>query len=452
MRILDRSFILAAVSAAALTAGTASVQAGSFSIRAGQSAEGLGLSFAGAASGGIGLGSIGFNPATITMFPGRHSQVNGTYILPQAEFEPLDALTIGTSQRFGVSPNSGDIGLGGAFVPASYSAFQINERLWVGIATGAPFGLNSKPDVQQFGGQVYGTSSKVRTLSAAPTIGYKVTDWLSIGASVQVQYFKTTLKQALTPAFNSPRTILEGDDTSVGWRVGATITPFTGTTIGLAYRSSIRHTLDGSFVAPARLNAVVNAFDNPISANLNLPDFVTFSLSQQITPDLQAHFTAEWENWSRFRRIPVVLKNAGVPLTGLNFEYDDGWFFSGGLEYQVRPGLIVRGGIGYELSPVNDRVRTVRISDNDRLWLSAGLGYQVTQQLRLDVSYSHLFVKDAPVFLNATSGNPSFNPAVPVPYNAEAKPSIDIVSASLTYRWDTPAAAAVPVAPIVRKY
>jgi len=455
MRIVNRTSTLAAVSLAALTAGAAllgagSAQASSFAIRAGQSAEGLGLSYAGGASGGIGLGSMAWNPATITMFPGRNSQFNATYILPQAEFEPLDPLTIGTSARFGVSPSSGDVGLDGAFVPASYSNWQLTDRLFVGLTSGAPFGLRSKPEIQNFGGQIYGRSSTVRTITVAPTVGYRLTDWLSIGAALQIQYFKTDLKQALTPAAGSPNTILRGDDIAVGYRLGFTVNPWQGGSIGVGYRSSIRHTLEGEFIAPARLNALIGEGDNPIRASLNLPDSITVGFSQVINPQLQVHLGAEWTNWSRFRRIPIVLESVGRPFTSLNFEYDDSWYFSAGVEYAVTPALTVRGGVGYELSAVNDRVRTVRISDNDRLWLSAGIGYQATEKLRLDVSYAHLFVKDAPVFLNPTSGNPSFNPQVPVVYNAVAKPSIDIVSASLTYRWDNPAVAIA--APIVTKY
>ena len=72
--------------AALLAAGAAS--ASSFAIRSGQSAEGLGMAYAGAASGGIGLGSMAWNPATITMFPGRNSQWNFTYLKANGDYQP----------------------------------------------------------------------------------------------------------------------------------------------------------------------------------------------------------------------------------------------------------------------------------------------------------------------------------------------------------------------------
>lgn len=427
---------------ALLAAGAAS--AGSFAIRSGQSAEGLGMAYAGAASGGIGMGSMAWNPATITMFPGRNSQWNFTYIGANAEYEPTSATRVlvapGVSvpnTAVGGSPfGTGNIGGNGAFVPASYFAWQLTDRFWVGLTTGAPFGLRSKTD-DYHAAQTYGRSAKVRTINIAPTIGYKVNDWLSIGAALQGQYIKTTLKQATGVTAVAPSAILDGDSIDFGYRIGVTLTPWQGTTIGLAYRSSIRQTLDGDFQTPLGII--------PIKASLNLPDSVVFGVSQVVNEQWQVHAGVEWTNWSRFNRIGIINKLSGLPVTSLNFEYDDSWFFTVGAEYKWNRDLTLRAGIGYELSPVNDRNRTVFISDNDRLWLAAGASYQVTEKLKLDVGYSFIKVKEASV--NYSGTHPQQGPVL---YTAKADPYIHIVSAGLTYRWDNPAEV-IPVRPVVRK-
>jgi long-chain fatty acid transport protein len=412
-------------------------QASSFSLRSGQGAEGLGMAYAGAASGGTGMSSMAWNPSTITMFPGRNSNWNFTYIYPQAAYE-IDARTIGNSTAVGGVPiGTGNIGGNGSFVPASYSAWQLSDRFWIGVTTGSPWGLRSKPENQSYAGQIYGRSSKVTSINITPTAGFKVNDWLAIGAGVQLQSFKAVLKQGLGVGFGAPASILEGDSFSAGYRLGATITPWQGGTFGVGYRSSIRHELDGNFTTPIPLSGLVGAGSSPIKANLNLPDSVVVGLSQQLNDQWQMHLGAEWTNWSRFRRIPVVLKQFGVPLSSLNFEYDDSWYFSGGLEYAYSPEWTFRAGVGYELSAVSDRVRNVRISDNDRLWTSIGASYQWSQKLKIDVGYSHLFVKDAPV--NIGPGHPDYNPVRPIIFSGVAKPSVDIVSVGLTYRWDDPA-------------
>lgn len=459
MSLNIRSLALAAVSAATIMAAN-SAHASSFYIRTGQSAEGLGMQFSGAAAGGIGLGSIGWNPATITMFPGRNSQLNGTYLLPRAEYDLertnlLPILVPGPGAAlYGTRAGSGEIGGEGAFVPASYSSFQLTDRLFVGISSGAPFGLASKPENFNFAGQVYGRSAKIRTYNVSPMAGFRVNEWLSIGGALQVQYLKVNLKQAAAPFPNAPSNILEGDDFAFGYRLGVTVNPWAGGTIGLGFRSAMHHDLEGSFNSagiPAGRALPRGEYD--ISANVNLPEVFTFGFSQQINERLQLHVGAEYENWSRFRRIPVVLDLAGRPFTSLNFEYEDSFYLSAGLEYAFNPALTLRTGISYEWSAVSDRVRQVLVADNDRLGLSAGLSYQISPKLKLDLSYAHYFIKDARAAIVGPGNplNPGGNPAyVGVDFVGTAEPSLDVVSAALTYRWDDPQVA-VP-APIVRKY
>ncbi|MEI5664014.1 outer membrane protein transport protein [Bosea sp. CCNWLW174] len=435
---------------ALLAAGAAS--ASSFAIRSGQSAEGLGMAYAGAAAGGIGMGSMAWNPATITMFPGRNSQWNFTYLYANGDYQPTSTTTVRTpagatvpiQAAGGSTLGTGNIGGDGSFIPASYSSWQLTDRFWIGLTTGAPFGLRSKPDNQVNAAQVFGRSAKVQTINVSPTIGYKVNDWLSIGAALQVQYFKASLKQANGVTAAATPIIIQGDTIDFGYRFGATLTPLDGTTIGLAYRSSVKQTLEGS------LRSAATGYI-PVKANLNLPDSVVLGVSQVINDQWQAHLGVEWTNWSRFRNIPVVTRAGGVPLTSLNFQYDDSWFFSGGVEYKYSRDLTLRAGVAYELSAVNDDNRQIFISDNDRLWLSAGLSYQLTEKFKLDVGYTYIHVNKAKV--NYTGNNPQqvFNPSLrAVSYTGQAEPYIHIVSAALTYRWDNPAET-IPVRPVVRK-
>ncbi len=441
---LVRYTAAAAVSIAALLAAGAA-SASSFAIRSGQSAEGLGMSYAGAAAGGIGMGSMAWNPATITMFPGRNSNWNFTYLYANGAYEPTSLSRLGSpvGPLNPVQSGTGNIGGDGSFIPASYSAWQLTDRFWIGMTTGAPFGLRSKPENQIHAAQVFGRSAKVATINVSPTVGYKVNDWLSVGAALQIQYFKANLKQAASVSPVAPNIILEGDTIDFGYRFGFTVTPREGTTLGLAYRSSVRQTLEGS------LRTTVYT---PVKANLNLPDSIVFGASQVINEQWQAHLGVEWTNWSRFRNIPVVTRFGGIPATSLNFQYDDSWYFSAGLEYKYNRDLTLRAGVGYELSAVNDDNRQIFISDNDRLWLSAGASYQLTDKIKLDLGYTYIHVNTASV--NYTGANPQqvVNPPLRgVLYTAEAKPYIHIVSAGLTYRWDNPAET-IAAPPVVRKY
>ncbi|HLF23432.1 MAG TPA: outer membrane protein transport protein, partial [Burkholderiales bacterium] len=190
----------------------------------------------------------------------------------------------------------------------------------------------------------------------------------------------------------------------------------------------------------------VPPFSTPgnVNTTVKLPDVVTFGLRHKFSPQWTAMATVEWSNWSRIGTSNVLQAN-GAPATvlltpvTLPFQYDDGWFFSLGAEYQWNERLALRAGVGYEKSPITDLVRTPRLPDNDRAWVSVGASYNVTKKLALDFAYSHLFVKSTPINISAASGNPWFNGVIT--YIGDVDSHVDIVSLSLRYRWDDPPAA-----------
>ncbi len=434
MSRFNRSLSLAAVSFAALIAAQGGAQAGAFGLRE-QSATAQGYSFAGAASGSGGISSMYWNPATITMAPGWQSETHLSLIVPRVD---IDAIAPTPTRAFG---NSGDIGQD-AVLATGFTSYQVNEYLWLGLASSAPFGLVTDPR-ENWSGQVYSRSSRIFSLNVNPVIGVKVNDWLSVAAGPSLQYFDIRLKRAAAVTPNAQSVILEGDDIGYGFTAGATITPFAGTTIGIGYRSSINHELEGTLEAPAGVLAPVAA-QIPIRAKLNTPDQVTVGLSQVISPDMTVHAGFEWTNWSRLKS-PAIVGPRGV-VSNLPLNYEDGYFYSLGLDYRLNNQWTLRTGVAYEQSPIDTEIRSTRLPDNDRFWVSVGAGYQWSDKLSFDIAYTHIFSKDTSIRI--VEGHQDF---AGLPFLADVDSSTDIVSVALRYRWDDPKVA-IPAAPIVRKY
>jgi long-chain fatty acid transport protein len=143
--------------------------------------------------------------------------------------------------------------------------------------------------------------------------------------------------------------------------------------------------------------------------------------------------TVEWTDWSRIGTSNVLV--GGATVTTLPFQYRDGWFFSVGAEYQASDRLTLRGGFAYEISPIDDQVRTPLIPDNDRYWLSFGASWQVFKWLKADLAYTHVFEPNASVNISAASGNPWFATSG-VTYVGNAQSHADIISLGLNWRWD----------------
>ena len=427
-----KSLLLACCSVGALIGAAANANAGGFAVRE-QSAYGQGASFAGIAAGGA-LSSMFWNPATITQFNGKTIELTAAGILPHS----THSFSASTLAAFG-APGSHGID---ALVPAGYASWQLNEKLWLGLAVNAPFGLGVHFPQVSATSTGSGNSAKVETYNFSPTVAYKINDMVSVAVGLQAQYMKASYDAFLG---TQPRIgTLNGGSWNYGWTAGVTLTPAPKTQIGVGYRSAIDQKVNGTWEVPAALAP----FTQVGSANLELklPDVVTVGLRQGIGDRFTLLAGVEWSNWSRIGTAPLLQSN-GAPLTlaggaiTFPFQYNDGWYYSLGGEYKLDPSWTVRAGIAYEKSPITDGVRTTRIPDNDRIWYSVGASFNPPsiKGLTFDVGYSFIDVKNAPVCMGTAIGcgsNPWSSASPANFYNGSVSTYINIVSVGLRYQWD----------------
>jgi long-chain fatty acid transport protein len=413
--------------------------AGGFAVHE-QSVYGQGTSFAGIAAGGA-LSSMFWNPATMTQFVGKGLEVGASALFPYAKNTPLPGSTL-----FGTPFGGGTFDTGNdALLVNGYFTYQFTPNLWLGMSLNSPFGLSASfPDL--WAGRDYGAnSSKLVTYNAAPSVAYRFNDWISVGIGAQIQYAKTTFNKGATlPGPTFADVTLHGDGWAYGLTAGVTLTPTPTTTIGLGYRSALNQDIDGFLLATGPLAPFSNG---SINTTVNLPDTVSLGVRQRVTPQLTLLGTAEWSNWSRIGT-SNILQASGAPATiggvpvAIPFQYQDGWFFALGGEYQWSDRLTLRAGAAYEISPIDDRVRIPLVPDNDRVWASIGASWQVWKGFSFDLAYSHIWVRDPSINITAVSGNPSFDG---VNYIGTVNAHVDVLSLAMVYRWGAPEPVVRPI-------
>ncbi len=424
-----KTVLLAGVS---LAVGATAAIAGGVAIRE-QSALGMGNAFAGAAAGGAGLGSMFWNPATMTDHEGWNSSWNFSGLLPYNNITP----GAGTSPALltpilGSGAPSGNIGKA-AVVPATYTSYQFNDKLWFGLAVTAPFGSATKSPTN-WAGAIYGQTSKLTTIDINPNIAYKINDMVSVSVGVRAMYaFLHYTRAGTVLAANTSVGISKADAWGWGFTAGLTIKPAEGTEIGIGYRSQVKEKISGTLITVG---------STPITSTITAPDQVTVGVKQKVNDQWTVLAGLEWTNWSVFNNFPVFNSSTGaaIPSANFDFRWSNGWFASVGAEYKYNQDLTLRGGFAYEWSPISDTVRGVRIPDNDRIWLTAGLSYQLSNKLSIDASYAHIFIKNAPIAIN-NANNPAF--VAPLAFVGTSKGHVDIVSVGVNYRWSEPARAVV---------
>lgn len=393
---------LATILALGVVSSTA--MAGGFAVRE-QSAEGLGSAFAGIAAGTDGLSAMFWNPATISEHnaQGYISETNISGVFAQSQ----------SGAGLGFPNDSGNISVP-AVVPASYYSYGLNEEVTIALSLNAPFGLTTDSDLWK--GSYHGKHSEIFTMNVSPMIAYKPVNWLTLAAGVQGEYMSARLSST-TPGGTTLLNV-KANDIALGFTAGVLLQPSEVLDIGIGFRSSVSHKLqgDGPYIPAGYIN-------KPMSALIDTPEMVTLGVKYRATDQLKLMAGAEWANWSRFKALTLKSEN-GATLANTVENWKDSWFLSAGAEYAVNDRFIVRGGAAYEISPVPDATRTSRLPDTDRVWLSAGASYKFTNWLTTNIGYSHVFMKDGDV-----------NLVTPTPLVASFKQNIDIVSLSAVVDW-----------------
>ena len=373
-----------------------------------QTASGLGNAYAGQAAAATDASTIFFNPAGMTSLPDRQVVVAGHLIKPQAEFSGTVTPAIGGG-------NGGDAG-GLALVPNAYLAFRLTPDVHLGVGMNAPFGLKTEYDTT-WKGRTQAVKSELKTINLNPSIAWKASESLSLGAGLSIQYAEATLSNS---AGGAGLATVKGDDYGWGYNLGALWQASEATRIGLAYRSEVKQTLNGDvgFTTVTMLNG-------PVNAGLTLPDSASLSLFHKLSPkwDLLADVT--WTGWSDFKELRIVRTNGDVLGTPTQENWEDSYRYALGANYHLNDKLTLRGGVAFDETPVSDAFRTARIPDEDRTWIAFGAQYRLSRQSTIDVGYAHLFIRDARI--NKTEGT-----APPITLSGTYEASVDILSAQLT--------------------
>lgn len=439
--------------------GASAANAAGFFIQE-QSVTGLGRAFAGGAAAADDASTIFFNPAGMTFLKQGEAQFGGSLLIPDSRltdkgstidypafrtprgiFDPPPGRISGESK----SNNPYDATL----VPHGYVAVPVpstDNRLWVGIGVGAPFGLESRYDGNWFG-RYDATKTQLLVYNVSPTVAYRVNDWLSIGGGIDISYAWAKLEShvpnpvgALLPAYDEDgKLTIKGESWAVGYNIGAIVQPVEGTRLGVHFRSGVDHRLDGS----AELKGIAFPplpglpptadFNTGGTAKLNLPPMVTFGIRQEITPQIALLGGVTWYGWSSFKEIRVKREDGGDDLVNTQ-RYQDTVGLSIGGEYYWNDDLTLRAGFQYDPTPTKSGYRSSRTPDGDRYWLSAGVSYNVMENMSVDFGYTHVFM-DA----HKLDADRDFYVGTPletrVSYDASNSSSVDIVAMGLRYRF-----------------
>lgn len=425
---LTRISALALGIAGALAFGQ--VQASGFQLRE-QSVKSLGRSGAGVAVSDKDASVVSLNPAAMVNVDKSTVQADVTVIDLDAEFSGSGQVLPGTPLARPVTGgNGGDPGDNTA-VPNIAAVFPMHgglEGMVLGASIGAPFGLKTEYE-PGWVGRYKALTSDVKTVDLTLSVAFQMSDGVSLGFGLIYERAEATLSKAVDfgllacsnapggPANCSPLApfpikpqsadgtfTVDGDSSGIGYILGGQIAPNDKLAIGVSYRSEIDHDVEGdinftkpAFVAASPTLSAVFA-NGPGGAKLTTPSITTVSLRYGFTDDFRVLATYQQTGWESLDKVEITRSN-GTLVGSEPFNWEDTSFYSIGVEYDFSHAFTVRGGFGQDETPTNDKDRTPRLPDNDRMLYSLGMTWNVSDSFSVDAAYQRITIDDTTINL-----------------------------------------------------
>ena len=226
----------------------------------------------------------------------------------------------------------------------------------------------------------FGNVSDIKTVDLGASLAYRINDSWSLGAGLSAIHGEGEVGGTF-PSNNKIAKHLKGDGWAMGWNLGTLLTLSEATRIGLSYRHDVSLTLSGDAVGT---DLQGRTFTDTGTLDLPLPATAELALFHQLTPALALHSSINWTNWSKFVQLESELDHHGT-MHIKDEHWEDSWRYALGLTYRLDPKWQLRSGLAYDRSPVPADRRTISIPDSDRVWYSAGVGYQIDRNLSLDL-------------------------------------------------------------------
>ncbi|GGC76863.1 OmpP1/FadL family transporter [Undibacterium terreum] len=423
-------FIAAALAALSTSALASGYRFGSQSVSAQGTADANGAEANDAST-------IFYNPAGMSRLEGTQFMVGATVVVPHSTY------TDAGSTRFTRTPAGGtaasDYVPDSVTAPSLYLSHQLNDRWTVGVGMFVPYGTKINYG-NTWTGRYALSDIKLESVAFNPSASFKLNEHHSFGFGISAEYMKASLGQAVdipgsvaalagTPTSaalvkqiialgGNPAALAavhdghgsnSGKDWGFGFNLGYMFTLDESTRFGLSYRSSVVHSLEGNTIwdfSSVTTDPVVNKVLAASSHRANSAALVDLRTPETLSGNVFHRLNDRWDlmadvTWTRNSRMGDVHIQFPGTTEGdevIRQQWKNTTRVSIGANYHYNDSLTLRGGLSHDQSPVpNDTLRHAGFPDSDRTQFSLGLNYKLSPKSSIDVAYSYLDFKDAPL-------------------------------------------------------
>jgi long-chain fatty acid transport protein len=355
----------------------------------------MGVGGAGRQAAGFDASTASGNPAAMTRLD--RSQMEGGFLglYVDAQFDVENA-TYGDN----------DGGNAGYFSPAGtlYYVHNVSPDLKLGVGVGSYFGLGVSYS-NEWAGKYYVQKASFTTAAVNPTIGYRITPWLSVGGGVSLVHGQMSERVAVNTLVDpgDGRLKYDASDVGYGFNLGTLFELSPQTRVGVTYVSQVNldfkdemrfKNLEGTVLEGAlAANGLLNA---RLKINVNLPAQLAVGAYHAFTDRLALVGTVNWQNWSRFGQPEISVSDSNTVTDDLG--YKDTYHAGLGVYYRVAEPWLLMAGFGYDTSPTtssDERSPVLPLGATYRY--AAGVQYDWNKDFSIGAAYTLIDAGNAKV-------------------------------------------------------
>lgn len=271
---------------------------------------------------------------------------------------------------------------------SAFYAQKLNDDFYAGIGLYGNYGLGI--DFGNWAGDRLIKKSTMVAMTLSPSLAYKLSDRVSVGGAVNVNY-----------GFLSLTRNVDGDDETekdhdwaLSYRLGLLMEITDQTRAGIAWTSKTEY--DFNINGKARFPNLPNVeYDLPISAQVRAPQQIMLSVVHDVNKQWSVMGDLGWQDWSQFGSPQISV--AGQDVDRKN-RLKDSWHSALGVQYRPTEQWRINAGVAFD-STIYKSQSDIALSlpTGDEWRFATGAQYQVTPQSNIGFAVSYLHMQSSQV-------------------------------------------------------
>lgn len=299
------------------------------------------------------------------------------------------------------------------------AAFSVYDNFKAGITLYTPYGSNINWG-DNWPGAVLNQKVSLATFTIQPTLAWRITPKLSVGAGLMISWGKVDLYKGLVVpqtmdlmlgalgnqykfGNTTPASVnLSGTaNLALGVNVGAMYDINEQWTVGVNFRSKMSmkvkkgdaEILYANEIAENVLGQQLNVLNTAnFSAEMPMPAVLTFGVSYKPISSLILAFDAQMTGWNTYKELNIdFLDDKLVDYNqNLTKKYKNAWAFRLGGQYALTKRMDIRAGFIVDFTPVNENHYNPETPGMTKLEPSVGFSFRPIDNLSIDFSMMYV--------------------------------------------------------------